>query len=293
MKSNPLLNDIAKGAWAMSFEGMSFWAPVAHRLMAGEQLKLELNAGSLVTVFDSNNKIVRPDEDGNIEDVPPGSVAVINVVGALIKYGDWCMYGSDDIVRALDMVEANPNYIGAVAYFDGPGGGVSAIPPFISFGLRRKKPYVGLYEQCCSAHLYAMNSFCDYVMAENDLSATIGSIGVVLSFKDNRKYLESIGFVFHEIYPDESKDKNLAFRLALEGKYEMIKKEMMSPLAIKFQNATINSRPNLKKDVPGVITGKTFFTEEAIEYGLTDSMGSLSDAIERVRISSEMKSLYK
>jgi protease-4 len=291
MKSNPLLNDISKGVWAMSFEGLAFWAPIAHKLMAGEQLKLDINPGALMTVYDKDNRVVSPDEDGFME-VPPGSVAVINIVGALIKHGDWCMYGADDIVKALDAVESNPNYIGAVAYFDGPGGGVSAIPPFISFGVRRKKPYVGLYEQCCSAHLYAMYSFVDHVMAENDLSATIGSCGVVLSFKDNRKYLESLGFKFHEIYPDESEDKNLAIRLALEGKYDMIKKEMLSPLAVKFQNAVKAARPNLK-DVPGVLTGKTFFTDQAIEHGMADSIGSLADAINRVRIQSEMNSLYK
>lgn len=275
----------------MSFEGMSFWAPLANKLMSGEKLALNLNSNSLITTLDKNNRPVKPDETGYV-DVPEGSVAIINIVGVLIKYGDWCTYGSEEIVAALQEVENNPNYVGAVAYFDGPGGGVTAIPPFIRFGVQKKKIYVGLYEQCCSAHLYAMYSFVDHVMAENDLSAHLGSCGIVLSFKDNRKYLESLGFVFHEIYPDESEDKNKAFRLALEGKYDLIKKEMLSPLAIKFQNAVKAARPNLI-EAPGVLTGKTFFTEQALEYRLADSSGSMSDAIDRVRILSEMKSLYK
>lgn len=276
----------------MSFQGLSFWAPIANNLIAGQEVKIDINPGALLSVYDKNNKIVAPDEDGIVHDVPPGSVAAINVIGVLIKYGDYCMYGADDIVAALQRVEANPNFIGAVVYFDGPGGGVSAIPPFIAFGARRTKPYVGLYEQCCSAHLYSMYSFVDHVMAENDLSATIGSIGVVLSFRDNKKYLESIGITTHEVYPDESEDKNLAFRLALEGKYEMIKSEMLSPLAIKFQDAVKAARPKLKNE-PGVLTGKTFFTEQAIEFGLVDSMGTMEAAIERVRMMAEMKSARK
>jgi protease-4 len=292
MKSNPLLNDIAKGVWAMSFDGFSFWVPIADKLMTGEQIKLDINAGSLLTVIDKEDKEVMPYEEGKYE-VPEGSVAIINMVGVLIKHGDWCVYGADDIVRALEFVEAEKNFIGAVAYIDGPGGGVSAIPPFVAFGKRKQKSYVGLYDQNCSAHLYSSLSFVDHMMAENDISATIGSCGVVLSFRDNRKYLESLGWKSHEIYPEESEDKNLAFRLALEGKYEKIKKEMLSPLAVKFQNAVKAARPRLKANAPGVLTGKTFFTEEAIEVGLTDSMGTMQDAINRVRMLHEMKNYKK
>ena len=140
----------------------------------------------------------------------------------------------------------------------------------------RKKPLVALYDGCCSAHLYSMyGTRPDYVMAENDISATIGSIGVVISFADNRKYLSEKGFELHEIYADESSDKNLAFKLALEGKYEKIKEEMLNPLARKFQNDVMLFRPNLKKEVPGVLTGKTFFTDEALEIGFADGVGSL------------------
>lgn len=292
MSYAPLLNDISKGTWAITFAGLSFWAPMGQKLITGQGLDLKIEKDALVTVFDKNRRVVRADEDG-VLDVPPGSVAVVDMIGLLIKHGDYCMYGADDIIAALDEVEANPNYVGAVLYVDGPGGGVNAIPPFISFGLRRKKPYVGLYEQCCSAHLYSMYQAVDHVMAENSLSATIGSCGVMLSFMDNRKFLESIGYKMHEIYPDESEDKNLAVRLAYEGKYDLIKKEMLSPLAIKFQDAVKSARPNLKSDVAGVLTGKVFYTDDALEYGLTDSMGSLSDAIDKVIMLSEMKSLYK
>ncbi|MFL9844730.1 S49 family peptidase [Flavobacterium rhizosphaerae] len=291
MKSNPLINDLSKGYWAMTFEGISFWAPFANKLMSGELVKLDLQAGSLVQVFDENLRYIAPEEDGH-QEVPPGSVAVISMVGALIRYGDWCIYGADDIVKALDEVERNENFIGAVVYFDGPGGAVNAIPPFQAFAARKTKTYVGVYELCCSAHLFAAYTFCDYLMAENTLTSTIGSIGVVFSVVDNRKYLESLGYKFHEIYPDESEDKNLAFRLAMEGKYEMIKKEMLSPLATKFQDAVRAARPKLK-EAPGVLTGKTFFTEQAIEYGLTDGVGTIADGIRMVQIKSEIKSLYK
>ena len=292
MKVNPLLQDLSRGLWAMSFEGLNFWGPLAHKLLSGETIDAPLEPKSLLSVFDAKGNPVARNEDGDIA-APKGSVAVINIKGALIKEGDWCTYGALEIVDALLAADRNPNIIGTVAYFDGPGGAVSAVAPFQAFAKVKTKPIIGLYDQCCSAHLWAMLAISDHVMAENDISAIIGSCGVVLSFVDNRQYLEKLGYKFHEIYPEESKAKNEAFTLALEGKYDLIKKEMLSPLAIKFQDAVKTARPNLKLDEPGVITGKTFFTDHAIEIGLTDSKGTLTDAIERVKIMSEMKSLYK
>lgn len=292
MKVNPLLNEIAKGQWAMSLEGLNFWGPIAHQIYNGTfNANLpDVEANGLIRYM-YNGSVLRPDEDGNVI-TPKGTVAVVNMIGALIKYGDWCTYGSDEIVAALYQAERNPNIVGTVLYSDGPGGSVSAIAPFLEFGKMRKKPLVGLYDGCCSAHLYSMyGTRPDYIMAENDISATIGSIGVVISFADNRKYLSEKGFELHEIYADESKDKNLAFKLALEGKYEKIKEEMLNPLARKFQNDVMSFRPNLKKDVPGVLTGKTFFADEAIDLGFADSVGSLQKAIDMVTILSEMKSL--
>lgn len=292
MKVNPLLNEIAKGQWAMSIESLNFWGSIAHQILNGtfSDKMPTVEANGLIR-FVHNGTTLRPDENGAIN-TPKGTVAIVNMIGVLIKYGDWCTYGSDEIVSALYAAERNPNVIGTVLYSDGPGGSVSAIAPFLEFGKMRKKPLVALYDGCCSAHLYSMyGTRPDYVMAENDISATIGSIGVVISFADNRKYLSEKGFELHEIYADESSDKNLAFKLALEGKYEKIKEEMLNPLARKFQNDVMLFRPNLKKEVPGVLTGKTFFTDEALEIGFTDGVGSMQKAIDMVQMLSEMKSL--
>jgi protease-4 len=113
-------------------------------------------------------------------------------------------------------------------------------------------------------------------------------VGVVTSFIDTRPVMEERGYKFHEIYPEESKHKNEAFRLALEGKYDMIKEEHLSPLAKKFQAAVRAGRPNLK-EATGVLTGKTFNADTALEYGMIDGIGSLHDALERIDILNELK----
>jgi protease IV len=290
MSKQTLLYELSRGVWAMSIEGLQFWGPIANKIMTGEPFTLnnDKEVKSLISYVDENGDAVRRKEDGTMQ-VPPGSIAIVDMIGAMIKYGDWCTYGSLEIVEALKAADNNPNIIGTVLNIDGPGGSVSAISPFVDFGLTKKKPVVGLYDQCCSAHLYSMLSCVDHVMASNNISATIGSVGVVLSWADNKKMLEKLGWEFHEVYPAESETKNEAFRLAMEGKYDLIKKEMLSPLAINFQEAVKKARPMLDLKEPGVITGKTFFADKALEIGFIDSIGSLKQAMQLVTVLSETK----
>lgn len=289
MKVNRLLNDIAKGQWAMSIEGYLSWAPLAYRIISGEVESLEVTAPSLINYFDSNLNAVLPDEKGTVI-IPKNSVAVVNLIGPMVKYGDMCTWGANEIAGKLLSLEADSRIKAIIIDCDGPGGSVSAIPYFKDFGAIRKKPLGVRYDSMCSAHLWSMYALRpDFVWAGNDVSSTVGSVGVMLSFVDNRKYLSEKGIAVHEIYADESSDKNKAFLLALDGKYELIKKEMLNPMAQKFQADVMAFRPQIKKEVPGTLTGKTFLAEEAIAYGFADRVGSLQEAINYAQILTEIR----
>jgi protease-4 len=287
----PLLNEISRGTWAMSPEGLNFWTPLIEKMMRGEKFDITKSTTALLSVIDPNGNRLSPDNNGSFNP-PKGSVAVVNIEGALIKYSDYCSAGAIDIVAALQAADDNPNIIGTVAYFNGPGGSVSAISPFVDFSTTKKKPIVGLYDQACSAHLYAMLAVSDYIMAENDLSSVIGSVGIVATLINDTKALEMKGIVVHQVYPDESANKNEAFILALDGKYDMLKKEVLSPMAIKFQDYVKLKRPNLKNE-NGVLTGNTFSADQALQLKLIDGIGNLQAAIAVVKIKSETNSLYK
>lgn len=291
MKFNKLALDIQRGVWAISPEALAIYGPIAYEIVSG---KRELQAidkpQSCLSFVDANLKPLMQDRDGFTE-IPEGSIAVIEMIGPLLKYGDWCSYGANDIALALEYADNHPNIIGTILKVDGPGGSVASVGPLVEFAKRKKKPIVGLYDQSCSAHLWVMLALCDHVMADNNISSQIGSVGVMLSWADNRKYLESIGYEFHEVYPEESKHKNEAARLAMEGKYDLIKKEMLSPMAIQFQDFVKAARPQLKYKETGVITGKTFFANDALDLGFIDGIGTMADAKEMIHIISEMKQL--
>jgi protease IV len=52
-------------------------------------------------------------------------------------------------------------------------------------------------------------------------------------------------------------------------------------------------RPQLKSKVPGVITGKTYYSTDAVELGFANRIGSLSEAVMYIQSMSEINSLYK
>ena len=291
MKFNRLALDLQRGLWAINPDALSIFGAMAYKIVTGQnELTENVKPQSCLAYFDSNLNRLRPDKDGFV-DVPEGSIAVVEMIGPLIKYGDWCTYGAEDIVLALEVADNHPNVIGTILKSDGPGGSVSSIGPFVEFGKNKQKPVVGLYDQACSAHLWAMLAVCDHVMADNNISSQIGSVGIMLSWMDNKKYLEGLGYEFHEVYPEESKHKNESVRLAMEGKYELIKKEMLSPMAIQFQNFVKSKRTNLQTNVVGVLTGKTFGADEALEIGFIDSIGSMKQARDMVTMLSEMNTI--
>jgi len=287
MKVNPLLNEIYKGLWLLDHHSISSYGPIISKILAGDEVIFQNTNSALMQIKDRNGKRVQPEEDGGY-DLPAQSVAHVYMNGPILKHGDFCTYGADEIVGALRFANEAKNIKGTVLHIDGPGGSVSAIGPFRAFAKERKKPIVGLIDSAYSAHYWAACAVCDVLLADNDISFGVGSVGVVLSFADTKPVLEAQGYVFHEIYPKESEHKNEAFTLALKGDYKMIREEHLAPLARKFQAAVRQSRPGLVEEV-GVLTGKTFGYEKAMEYNMIDGLASVSEAIERIDILAEIK----
>lgn len=293
MKVNPLLNDLLRGEWLLDVHFVAGAAPLVSNLLKGNPLNLpeSTNASGIMHIVDGNGNKLKKDADGRV-DVPEGSIAFVSMVGAVVKRGDWCTYGADEIVDALQKAEDNPNIKASVLVIDGPGGAVSAIGPFLQFAANKKKPVIGLADACMSLHYWTAVSVCDFLMADNDVSARFGSVGVVSSFMDATKVWEEKGYKFHEIYPPESSEKNSSFREALKGNYEPLINEHLSPIAQKFQSAVKSSRKNLVEE-KGVLTGKTFDADKALGLGMIDGIGGVKQAIKMAHVMAELNPSIK
>lgn len=254
----------------------------------GSQIDSILNSSrlyskELMALENINIMAYEDDEEHDADEIgnEGAKVIVLPVKGTMLKYGTLCTYGMDEIAYYTKHFAAKENVSALVLDVDSGGGAINAVPPMleaIDFVKSIGKPIVAHCDAACSA-AYWTASACDYIFANNDVSSVFGSIGVMLSFIDMVPYYEAMGAKFHEVYAQQSTEKNLAFQNLLKGEYDQIKEEMLNPLAIKFQNAVKMNRPKLNLEIPGILSGSTYQGSKSVEAGLADRIGTLTDAI--------------
>ena len=277
MSFNKVISEILRGSWLMNIHSLESYMPLIDTIMKGGIAFPEAKKEPILTYMNADTMQAFSNTPGQ-NDKKATKTAVISMVGPVLKYGDMCSYGAEDIANMLHQANNDESVKAIVMYIDGPGGSTSAIAPFIEFAAQKKKPVVVLADSAYSLHYWTAAVVADHIMADNNVSSGFGSIGVFVSFMDVKGAYEQKGYKIHEVYSDLSGNKNEVFRLALEGKYDMIREESLNPLAKKFQDAVRAHRPNLVEEA-GVLTGKTFYAEEALRLGMIDSIGTMTKAV--------------
>lgn len=211
---------------------------------------------------------------------PKGSTAIIPIKGAMSKYDTPCAYGAESIGKFILHAASHKNIEAIILDIDSGGGAVNAVAPLIDAieSAKAKKPVLAYCDTAASAAYWIAVS-CDKIILSNDISAQVGSIGVMVSFSDMRGYWEAQGVKFHTIYAPESTHKNQAFELALKGDYDLIKTELLSPMAKQFQAAVKKNRPGIDLKQEGIIAGRMFFARDAFKYGMVDGIGTIEQAL--------------
>lgn len=224
-------------------------------------------------------------QDNQFAKAPKDSVAVIPLRGDMLKEGTMCSYGTEEIAAVIREAADAKNIIGIRLDIDSGGGAVDAIAPMleaIAFSQSKGKP-VGACCDLCASAAYYVASHCNFIMADNAISAEFGSIGVMMQFPDYAKYYEERGIKIHTIYSNLSNYKNAPFEAARKGEYASIKEEQLDPLARQFQEAVKQHRQNLKSDVEGILNGRMFYAKDALNNGLIDRIGTAQEATDEVR----------
>ncbi len=220
---------------------------------------------------------------GSFDDAPKGSIAIIPIGGTMLKYGTYCSYGTEEIAAEITKAANHRNIDAIILDIDSGGGAVDAIAPLVDAIERCNKPVVASCDLCASAAYWTATA-CDRIVANNNISAEFGSIGVMMSFQDAEPYYKEMGVINHTIYSNHSADKNESFELAKKGEYDKIKSEMLDPLAIKFQTQVKAARgEKLNTEIPGIISGKMFGPEDSKAYGLIDEIGNIDTAVQIAR----------
>lgn len=251
-------------------------------------LTYEFDTSPLMAITPSGRITLSGSPIVDFRQVPEGSILSIPLKGVMLKEGALCSYGTEDLGQTLALASTHPNVIGAIIDVNCSGGAVDSIAPLLE-GIEQMKaagkPVVVWADTMASAALYGTAN-ASYIMAQNDISAQIGSIGVMMSIRDpqgdesSRKILS--------FYAPQSTEKNAPIRqLIEEGKADLIEEGILKPLAERF--ITDMKRFRNITDDGSVFAGKMYFAKDALSIGLIDGVGNLDAAIAKVEELSKNK----
>ena len=283
-----LYSAVCRGKWFISFREAE-----ANLLLVQRLLSRDASLADGKPLSESQPVPVMLEHEGRLmkrgnsfADAPEGSTAVIPLRGTMLKYGTMCSYGTTEIASIIREAAASKNISSIVLDIDSGGGSVDAIAPLADAIRQAQSTRKAVVASCslCASAAYYVASYCNEILADNDIDAEFGSIGVMMSFADYAKYYENEGIKVHTIYSNLSDYKNAPFEAAKKGEYAKIRDEELDPLARDFQeNVKRNRGARLKADTEGVLRGRMFYARDAVCTGLADAVGTLAQAAERSR----------
>lgn len=288
MTFSSLYSAICRGKWFLSFRELE-----ANLLLVDRLLLHDASLDDGRPLSESTPLPVMLEQDGKMmksgntfDNAPKDSTAIIPVHGTMLKYGTMCSYGTQEIASVVREAADSKNISSIVLDMDSGGGSVDAIAPMLDavrYAQGKQKAIVAYCDLCASAAYYVASA-CNEIVAGNEVSAELGSIGVMMSFMDYAKYYEDLGIKQHTIYSNLSDYKNLPFEAAKRGDYKAIRDEELDPLARDFQEAVKQGRgARLQLETEGLLRGRMFYAKDAVRVGLADKIGTLGMATARSR----------
>lgn len=231
-------------------------------------------------ILEASSGTVRASFYRSFDEAPEGSLALIPVIGPIAKYYECGVPGSADMVSWIAAAEKSPKISGIILKIDSPGGMVDGTATLGDAVKNATKPTTAFIDDGMAASAaYWIASNADEIILSQPTDA-VGSIGVYTRIADYTGFFEKHGIKLHEIYAPQSTEKNLDYKEALKGKYDLVLDDLRF-LADRFIQVVKDTRGDkLNLDFADPFKGKMFYADDAIKAGLADKIGSLDIAVE-------------
>ncbi|MHA2610473.1 MAG: signal peptide peptidase SppA [bacterium JZ-2024 1] len=191
---------------------------------------------------------------------------------------------SDDIVSLLEDAGKSPRYKGVILRINSPGGTIAAAQEVYAAIKRFRlnhKPIVASMGDVAASGGYYIASACDEIVANP--GTITGSIGTILEIYSFEGLFEKLGIEAFTFKEGKFKDiGNWSRRVSREE--EVLLQNMASRAYQQFFQAVLEGRKGkiTEEQLKEIADGRPILGEEALEYHLVDSLGTLEDAINRV-----------
>ncbi|MBT4584221.1 MAG: signal peptide peptidase SppA [Phycisphaerae bacterium] len=207
------------------------------------------------------------------------SIAVLDISGGI--NGSTSSYATAAVNKILD----NKHIKAVVLRVDSPGGGVTASDEIWNEVQRLKKaqlPVIASYGGVAASGGYYISCGSDYIMAQE--TTITGSIGVIANIMTFQETLEKLGIKPITLIAKDSPQKSVAndvYRNWTVKDKQKVTGFLDAAYSV-FLKRVQEGRSHVIKDpktIEGIANGSAYTSEEALENGLIDGIGYLSDAI--------------
>ena len=268
--------------WSITEAEANAWLPMIHSLFVNDA-GFEAGDEPSESIPFSYAMVDGKRKRSSFQEVEPNSIAIVPLIGAMLKYDAECgPVGTDTIAARIQEADSHPNIMATIIRMNSGGGSVEAIPFIYDVIENAKKPVIAWIDMMAGSACYYLASTCDLIIASAKANI-IGSIGTVSSWEDWQGYWEKEGVKFHTVYAPQSTMKKRFFDKANNGDYEEMKEKWLRPFAQDFIDTVLeNRKEKLTVDEKhDCFKGEIYLTEDALKIGLIDEIGNLSYAVDR------------
>lgn len=232
-------------------------------------------------------------QNQSIANAQPGSIAVIEINGPLMKNDQNCgPVGTATIGQWIQQADKNPNIEGIILKIDSPGGSVDGTESLANIVAGTKKKVIAFVDGMAASAGYWIASAADEIVA-NLQTSMVGNIGTRTTLVDQIPALEKMGIKIHQINATKSTDKTKFFDEALSGTpegYQQYRDIILDPVNEVFiNNVAKNRKGKIDASVEDVYSGKVYYSKQALKAGLIDKIGTMDTAIQSIRNSNPKK----
>jgi protease-4 len=231
----------------------------------------------------------------------PPRVAIIEVEGLLMnaRTGGLLQAQENPVSRFAQQMEAaerDPSVKAVVLRVNCPGGTVTATDTMYQivkrFKQKTKKPVVASTQEVAASGGYYVALASDHIVVQP--TSVVGSIGVIFETMQFKGTLDKLGITSESIKSGSLKDMGSPFKLLRDDEKEVMQ-EMVDEYFARFVALVRERRPRLREEATadldsykkhgyaGIFSGRVYSGEKAVELGLADRTGMLTDALDAAR----------
>ena len=198
---------------------------------------------------------------------------------------DYPITSSEGFSRELDYLINEKNLKNIIIRLNTPGGGVAASQEIFSRIIKERQEndinFISSISSVAASGGYYIAIATNKIFA-NPGSIT-GSIGVIMEYPIVEELMDKIGIEFNTIKSSEYKDTGSPFREMTEDE-NLYFQDLINDLYEQFVEEVSNQRDIPITKVKDIANGKIFSGKQALEIGLIDTLGTLNDAIEYLKV---------